>query len=300
MKLTPKVLLLDDETFFRRPFQQLLRKEELDVRIALSVGHLLKLADVDSYDASLIDVRLTEEGCEGLKAVRQLRKTDPDMYIEVITAYDEYESHALEIGADAVFIKPRGTECPEAARRIKRGILSKKLARLAEVTGIDLEEALDAKLFENGRSAWASVKASLMTDCFIKIDPFLVPVAEKHSLDRKTIDSLRIDLIEFFTKQLFGPELKCGYEADPTCIAPELANDVNFTEYRKHRETLRKKHLGQYVAFVDGHLVEVDSDMEGLLRKVRDKYGAKSAFVKKITAIERKVAFRRPKVARKR
>lgn len=211
MKVTPRVLLMDDEVVFRRSFQRVLQREGLDVRIATSVLHLVKLANKDHYDAGIIDIRMTEGGSEGLEATQQLRKMQPEMYLEVITAYEEYESPALEMGADAVFIKPKGTKSPEAAQRIRRGILKKRLECLAKAAGMDSQELLDLQLLDSGsQSAWAAVRVSVVTDCIAQMDSFLESIAEAQGLDRQIMDALRQGLIRFFAKQ--AVEAKCSVE----------------------------------------------------------------------------------------
>lgn len=299
MKLTPRVLLMDDEIVFRRSFQSVLQREGLDVRIARSVPHLIKLANEDHYDASIIDIRMTEGGNEGLDAIQQLAKMQPQMYLEVITAYEEYVSPALEMGADAVFIKPNGTKSPEAAQRVRRGILKKRLKCLAKAVGMDWQELLDPQLLDSvSQTIWAAIRASILADCIIQLDSFLESITEMHRFDRHIVGMLRQDLAEFLATQVVESQVQPSERG--VLIAPELVEDMNFKEYLVLREVLRRDHLGQYVAFVDGKLVGVDSDKRELLRKVNACYGSKPAFIKKITTEERKVVFRRPRGIRKR
>jgi ActR/RegA family two-component response regulator len=299
MKLMPRVLLMDDEVVFRQSFKQVLQRQGLDVRIATSVPHLIKMAKEDRYDAGIIDIRMTEGGSEGLGAIQQLVGMQPEMYVEVITAYEEYVSAALKMGADAVFIKPGGTDGADAAKRVRMGILKKRLNFLGKVAGVDWQELLDARLLDEGsQSAWAAVKASILADCILQMDSFLESIAETHRFDRHVVGMLRRDLAEFLVTRVVETQVQPTRRGIP--IAPELVDDVNFKEYINSRDVLRRDYLGQYVAFVDGKLVEADFEKRELLRKVNEGYGSKAAFIKKITAEERTVVFRRPKRVKRR
>ena len=124
--LKPYVVIMDDDVDLRRSFRDMLKKEQLNVRIARSKAELSKIVASAHYDAAILDIRMSPGGHEGLDAIKEIKDQHPGIYIEVHTGYKDYVSSALSLGADHVLIKPEGYG-PEAAERIKRGIISKRL-----------------------------------------------------------------------------------------------------------------------------------------------------------------------------
>ena len=154
MQVTYNVLLLDDEVNFRRPFAKRLRRAGFSVRVATSVKNALSLSKEFDFDACVIDIRLTAGGMEGLEVVRSLRETGEHLYIEVMTAFEEFRSAALEVGADEVIIKPALGDSPERLRNAigakqrhflenatPNELLTSYVRLLPEETALDLEVA---------------------------------------------------------------------------------------------------------------------------------------------------------------
>ena len=95
MRLTPRVVLMDDETQIRRPFKRLLAKEGLDARIARSPAELIRIVSEDHFDAAIVDIRMSKTGTEGLSVISTLREMSPDMYVEALTAFGEFREEAF-------------------------------------------------------------------------------------------------------------------------------------------------------------------------------------------------------------
>ena len=74
-----------------------------------------------------------------------------------------------------------------------------------------------------------------------------------------------------------------------------LAQDPNYIAYKKQEEQLKKEHLGEWVAFLNGDLVAIEPDKESLFRVLYLDFQGEGALVKEIVAEERVYHLRSPR-----
>jgi DNA-binding NtrC family response regulator len=100
------ILVVDDEEVMRDVLQTLLTKEGYDVTLAQDGPEGLALARKRSFDAVILDVMLPEMG--GLQVLEELKKSDPDLVVLMITAFASLETAitAMKKGAFDYVTKP--------------------------------------------------------------------------------------------------------------------------------------------------------------------------------------------------
>ena len=80
-----KILLVDDDDRLRDSFYNILGMEGHTVRTAASGETALRLAEEETPDAVIMDVRMP--GMDGLTALRLLHGRDPRLPVIIMTAY---------------------------------------------------------------------------------------------------------------------------------------------------------------------------------------------------------------------
>ncbi|MBT4139951.1 MAG: sigma-54-dependent Fis family transcriptional regulator [Candidatus Latescibacteria bacterium] len=105
-----KILITDDDLSIRTMLQKVLEKEGYSVITALDGEEGVELAASESPDLILLDLGLP--GINGLEALRQIKKNDPDMAAIMITAEGSIESavSAMKTGARNYITKPFNTD----------------------------------------------------------------------------------------------------------------------------------------------------------------------------------------------
>lgn len=78
----------------------------------------------------------------------------------------------------------------------------------------------------------------------------------------------------------------------------EQAQDPNYIAYKKQEEQLKKDHLGEWVAFLNGDLIAIEPDKESLFKVLDLDFPREGAFVKEIVAEERVYHLRSPRRVR--
>jgi len=284
MKLVHRVVIMENEVALRALFKTELEKEGLEVRIAQSVRRLTDLVMNDRFDATVIDIRMSPVGTEGLDAIKQIRGIRPDLYIEVQTAFKQYVKSAREAGADRIFIKPEGSG-PGSATRIKNSILEKKLEFLDNVAGSNLRSSVRRHKNGDQDSAWAVVNASVLADCFNETRYFFDSKSQDYDISREKAEELTRELIAFIATHLIGGRM----HPLNMRVAQDLLEDENYRAYAEQKHQLEKQYLNQYVALVHGCLVHSDTNIEELHRKLDKSYPHEPAFIKKISVQERTI-----------
>ena len=121
----PKVLIVEDSTFFRRLLKETLlsRYPKMDISEAPSAEDALKTVNGFTPDLIFVDIRLPGES--GLDFTRRIKTTYPNIPIIILTSYDlpEYREAAKEYQADHFLSK--GTTTKENILALVRSILSK-------------------------------------------------------------------------------------------------------------------------------------------------------------------------------
>lgn len=287
MRITNRVVVMDDEASFRRPFSNRLRRRGLDVRIAGSLSHLRRLIEKEDFDAAVLDIRMSTSGVEGLTAIMELRNARPQMYIEVITAHENYREPALRLGADRVFVKPDIGEDPAA--RIREGVLAKQRALLARTANVALEEV---RLPEAGEDAEAVCQwMGVITNAIDEIDRFFVEREASLNLAHEEIARVRQELAEVLVQRKAKP----GRVREFLEYEKGLLADLNFLAFRRAQVQLTTTHPGLFVAFSEGELVGVNASREALAEEVRRAGPSRRVLIVRVEEQERRVAFRRPR-----
>jgi DNA-binding response OmpR family regulator len=101
-----RVLVVDDERFFREAIAEVLSANELSCSLTESGEGALKLAAAERFSVALLDVRLP--GIDGIEVLRQLRIAQPEMRVIMLSASADQELvlEALRLGACDYLAKP--------------------------------------------------------------------------------------------------------------------------------------------------------------------------------------------------
>ena len=146
----PRILVVDDERFFREAIGDLLRGEGLPFLTAVDGEQALKEAENPLVGVLILDIQLPDRS--GLDVLRELREARPELRVIVLSAHTEqaYVLEALRLGACDYLAKPLHEE--ELQLAVRRAIstytlsvnwlgLCERLERLAVELGalVDVE-----------------------------------------------------------------------------------------------------------------------------------------------------------------
>ncbi len=111
----PSILIVDDDDRFRDRLCRAFEKRGYDVRAAADGASAVRLAEADSPELALVDLRLAGEW--GLHVVRSLHKIDTSTRIIVLTAYGSIATamEAVRLGAKDFLQKPATVDEIEVA-----------------------------------------------------------------------------------------------------------------------------------------------------------------------------------------
>ncbi|MCL6478788.1 MAG: response regulator [Peptococcaceae bacterium] len=100
------LLIVDDQQGVRRLLYEAFSDEGYQVRIAAGGQEALKLICQEMPDIVLLDIKMP--GMNGLETLAELRKTDPDVPVLMMTAYGDLEmvSRAKKLGVRHYITKP--------------------------------------------------------------------------------------------------------------------------------------------------------------------------------------------------
>lgn len=174
-----RVLVVDDERFFRDAIQDVLSAAGLECILAADGPEALELAEEPSIGAVVLDVRLP--GPDGLEVLRRLREMRPHLPVIMLSAHQDqaYVLEALRTGACDYLAKPlHEEELVLAVRRALEGFehaatsdklrdrlahLQQSVARLGALARDDAHiEAVHAGLAEAVADVLVADKTSLM------------------------------------------------------------------------------------------------------------------------------------------
>ncbi len=122
-----RVLVVDDEANTRRVLQIMLQKMGLETRAASNGQEALALAQRESFDLVLTDLRMPE--MDGLALLDALRTQKIETPVILLTAYGTVESavHAMKLGAYDYILRPFDVEAVE--RTITRALTTERTRR---------------------------------------------------------------------------------------------------------------------------------------------------------------------------
>ncbi len=100
------VLIIDDESYVRESLATVLRRVRYDVRLADSVQAALQPGKLGGLDAVITDLRMP--GQDGLKLLRTLSESEPDLPVIVLTGHGTVPSavECMKAGAYDYLMKP--------------------------------------------------------------------------------------------------------------------------------------------------------------------------------------------------
>ncbi len=118
----PRLVAIDDEVEFTKAIEQFFGTRGYDIQIANSGTAGLSLVESRKPHVVLVDLKLP--GMDGDELLRHIRRTQPDVKVIVITAYNDggkTRDRLLALGAFAHFDKPL-TSLRDLAAMIKRAL----------------------------------------------------------------------------------------------------------------------------------------------------------------------------------
>lgn len=138
-----RVLVADDERFMAEMLQEIFEEEGMLVEAALDGKQALEKFHSSSFDLVLLDLRMPE--VSGMDVLREIKQTDPDIPVVVITAYGSVDSavEALKVGAYDFVTKPFKIE--ELKNIVHRAL---ELERLRRERDYLLDEIREGFCFE--------------------------------------------------------------------------------------------------------------------------------------------------------
>jgi two-component system response regulator PilR (NtrC family) len=100
------ILVIDDEEIMREILEALLSREGYDVRLAANAFQGLEFARSAPFDAAIVDMMMP--GMDGIATLDELKKTDDDLPVLMITAFASVENAiaAMKRGAYDYITKP--------------------------------------------------------------------------------------------------------------------------------------------------------------------------------------------------
>jgi two-component system response regulator RegA len=111
----PNLLLVDDDTTFCTVMAKALARRGYDVAIAHNVNDAWAIAEQESPEFAVVDLKMTEES--GLLLVQKLHQLDPATRIVVLTGYASISTaiEAIKLGATHYLAKPANADQVVAA-----------------------------------------------------------------------------------------------------------------------------------------------------------------------------------------
>ena len=116
-----RILVVDDDPYFLRVLSRILSGENFQVTTAEGAAQAAQALGKNNFDVVVSDLRLPDG--DGLSILQELRKTNADTPVVILTAYGEVESYiaAMNAGATEYLNKPvKSEELVEVIRRCLR------------------------------------------------------------------------------------------------------------------------------------------------------------------------------------
>lgn len=104
--MTECILIVDDDDTLRHILERALRRREFSVASAATIEEALALAQQESFDKAIVDLKLAHES--GLQLIPQLLAIQPNLAIVMLTGYSSIATavEAIKLGAINYLCKP--------------------------------------------------------------------------------------------------------------------------------------------------------------------------------------------------
>jgi CheY-like chemotaxis protein len=121
-----RVLVVDDERFFREAIREVLEGDGITCRLAQNAAEALEAASDPAIGVAVLDIQLPDRS--GLEVLRALRERRPELRVVMLSAHtdQEYVLEALRLGACDYLAKPLHEE--EMRLSVRRALDSFALA----------------------------------------------------------------------------------------------------------------------------------------------------------------------------
>ena len=125
MTTDARVLVVDDDPGVGDLLHEVLTREGYRVRVSTGGGEAAQLAETETFDLVLADVRMPD--CDGLEVLRAFRRADPETIVIMMTAFGTLESaiEAIREGAFDYISKPFNLE--EVKLTLRRALERRRL-----------------------------------------------------------------------------------------------------------------------------------------------------------------------------
>ena len=109
-KLNGRILVVDDDPYFLHVLARILKTADLQVCCAADASEGMRILHDRPIDVVISDMRMPE--CDGLHFVQQIRATENEVPVIILTAYDEVDTYleAMNAGANEYLHKPVETK----------------------------------------------------------------------------------------------------------------------------------------------------------------------------------------------
>lgn len=114
---TIRLLLVDDELEFRDAAGQALRRQGFQVSEAESGERALDLIPLDQPDIVILDLKMG--GMDGIATLQEVRRTDPDLPVLILTGHGRYETALAGIHLGVVDFLQKPVDMKELGARIR-------------------------------------------------------------------------------------------------------------------------------------------------------------------------------------
>ena len=115
----PSILIVDDDEILRQRLARAFRERHYDVRCAAHFEEAMLLAEDDSPELAVVDLRMP--GRSGLELVAALVKLDPATKIVVLTGYGSIATAVEAIRLGATYYLPKPADVDDILTAFERG-----------------------------------------------------------------------------------------------------------------------------------------------------------------------------------
>jgi DNA-binding NtrC family response regulator len=162
------VLIAEDQEGLRKVLREALRRESFDVEDVRNADEALQALGRRHFDLLVSDVRMPGRGEDraGLELLKQVKATDPDTAVILITAWPDVDRavEAMKAGAFDFMSKPFSVE--QFLLAVRKALDRQGLVR----ENLTLRQSLSAH-YDPSRMVWRSPRMAEVADLIAKVAP---------------------------------------------------------------------------------------------------------------------------------